>query len=44
MDKEAPKTSTIQKGRKIKKAKIKVVNKSPKKKYFSTVFGCIGGL
>lgn len=38
MEKEAPKTSTIQKGRKTKKAKIRVANKSPKKKYLSNVF------
>jgi len=41
MEKEIPSTSTTQKGRRIKKLKIRVANKSPKKKYFSTIFVCI---
>jgi hypothetical protein len=39
-----PKTKIVQKGRKIKKVKIKVANKSPKKKYLSIIFVCIWGL
>src|SRR3989338_5087489 len=41
MEKEIPNTNTTQKGRKIRKLKTKVVNKSPKKKYFSIIFVCI---
>lgn len=41
MEKEIPSTNIIQKGRKIKKVKIKVANKNPKKKYFSIIFDCI---
>ena len=40
-EKEAPRVNTIQNGRKIKKAKIKVSDNIPKKKYFSIIFGCI---
>jgi len=34
-------TKTTQKGRKMKKVKIKVASNSPKKKYFSIIFVCI---
>jgi len=40
-EKEAPKTSTIQNGRKIKKVKITITNKRLSKKYFSVVFVCM---
>ena len=39
--KQAPKMSTIQKGRKMKKVKINVINKRLNKKYLSNVFVCI---
>ena len=41
MEKEIPSTSTIQKGRKMKKEKIKVANRKIKKKYLSIIFVCI---
>jgi hypothetical protein len=41
IEKEAPRTRTVQNGRKMKNAKTRVIIKSPKKKYFSIVFGCI---
>lgn len=41
MEKETPSTSTIQKGRKIKKEKIKTANSRLKKKYLSIIFVCI---
>ena len=41
IEKDIPSTSTTQKGLKIKKVKIKVVNNNPKKKYFSATLVCI---
>jgi len=41
MEKEIASTSTIQKGRKMKKEKIKVANRIKKKKYLSMIFVCI---
>jgi len=41
MEKEIPSINTIQKGRKIRKEKIKVINNKIKKKYFSITFVCI---
>lgn len=44
MDREIPKTSTIQKGLKMKKVKTRTANNNPKKKYLSIIFVCIIGL